>query len=255
MTIRSNARTGLPPLSLCGKIVTGRAMVGHRATGGRRIRAPGGHAMSKPQSTYFDQAAATWEENPFRVALTQAVVETIVRQVQPTPAMDLLDYGCGTGLISAGLAPHVGTVTAADSSEGMLASLRQKIAQHRLPLRAVRLDLEHDPLPVERYDLIVTSMVLHHVADPQRLLGDFFALLRPGGAVCVADLDTEPGVFHNAEAAATVHHHGFDRQAFRGWMVQAGFQQVQDTTAHTIRKPLADGQARDFSVFLITGWR
>lgn len=212
--------------------------------------------MSKPQTAYFDQAAATWEENPVRVAMTQAVVEAIVREVQPTPAMTLLDYGCGTGLISAWLAPHVGRVTAADSSEGMLASLRQKIEQNGLAtIRAVRLDLEDEPLPAERYDLIVTNMVMHHVADAQRLLKTFHTLLRPGGALCVADLDTEPGLFHNAAAADTVHHHGFDRQEFSSWLVQAGFRQVRDTTAHTIRRRVADGQERDFSVFLITGQR
>lgn len=212
--------------------------------------------MSKPQTAYFDQAAATWEENPVRVAMTQAVVEAIVREVQPTPAMTLLDYGCGTGLISAWLAPHVGRVTAADSSEGMLASLRQKIEQNGLAtIRAVRLDLEDEPLPAERYDLIVTNMVMHHVADAQRLLKTFHTLLRPGGALCVADLDTEPGLFHSDAAADTVHHHGFDRQEFSSWLVQAGFRQVRDTTAHTIRRRVADGQERDFSVFLITGQR
>ena len=55
------------------------------------------------------------------------------------------------------------------------------------------------------------------------------------------------------QAAATVHHHGFDRQEFRGLMERAGFGDIQDTTVHTIRKPVADGGERDFPVFLMTG--
>jgi tRNA (cmo5U34)-methyltransferase len=82
--------------------------------------------MSDRQPTYFDQAAATWDDKPVRVALMKSVAGAIVRQDQPTSAMDMLDYGCGTGLVSFFLAPHVGTVTAADSSDGMLAVLRKK---------------------------------------------------------------------------------------------------------------------------------
>ncbi len=212
--------------------------------------------MSDQQPTYFDQAAATWDDNPVRVALMKAVVEAIIRQIQPTSAMDMLDYGCGTGLVSFFLAPHVGTVTAADGSDGMLAVLRKKIDQSGLKtIRAIRLDLEHDPLPDDRHDLIVTNMVMHHVADTEKMLRNFHALLRPGGVLCIADLDTEPGVFHDPEAAATVHHHGFDRQEFRGLMIQVGFHDVQDITAHTIRKPVAGGGERDFPVFLMTGRR
>ena len=212
--------------------------------------------MSDQQPTYFDQAAATWDDKPTRVALMKAVVEAIIRQIQPTSAMDMLDYGCGTGLVSFFLAPHVGTVTAADSSDGMLAVLRKKIDQSGLKtIRAIRLDLEHDPLPDDRYDLVVTNMVMHHVAAPKRMLRNFHALLRRGGVLCIADLDAEPGVFHDPEAATTVHHHGFDRQGFRGLMIQVGFHDVQDNTAHTIRKPVAGGIERDFPVFLMTGRR
>ena len=173
--------------------------------------------MSEGQSTYFDQAAATWDDNPVRVALMQAVTGGIVREVQPTPKMDMLDYGCGTGLVSVFLAPHVGTVTAADSCEGMLTVLRQKIDGMGLQtIRAVRLDLERDPVPDDRYDLIVTNMVMHHVADTEEMLRKFHRLLRSGGVLCVSDLDTEPGVFHAPEAAATVHHH-WPSLLLRGW--------------------------------------
>lgn len=205
-------------------------------------------------ASYFDQAAASWDDNPVRRALMAAVAEAIFRQVRPSSSMNVLDYGCGTGLISFCLAPHVATVTAADSSAGMLAVLRQKIDQSGLrTIRAVQLDLERDAIPDARYDLIVTNMVMHHVADTERMLRNFLALLWPGGVLCVADLDTEPGVFHDPQAAATVHHHGFDRREFRELMERAGFHDVWDTTAHTIRKPVAEGGERDFPVFLMTG--
>ena len=49
--------------------------------------------------TYFDQSAATWDAEPRRIELMKAVGEAILREAQPTNDMDVLDYGCGTGLI------------------------------------------------------------------------------------------------------------------------------------------------------------
>lgn len=47
----------------------------------------------------------------------------------------------------------------------------------------------------------------------------------------------------------------FDRLEFNGLMVRVAFHDVRDTTAHTIRTPVAEGGERDFPVFLITGRR
>ena len=174
--------------------------------------------------SYFDQAAATWDDKPTRKELMRAVVDAIIHQVHLTPQMKVLDYGCGTGLVSILLAELVGTIDAADSSEGMLEVLRRKLDQTGLKtIQAIRLDLEHDPLPDDRYDLIVAVAVLHHVADTERMLRKFHALLHPGGVLCIADLDTEPRLFHDEEAAETVHHFGFDRAGTQktdgaGWL-------------------------------------
>jgi tRNA (cmo5U34)-methyltransferase len=205
-------------------------------------------------SSYFDQAAATWDEKPTRKALMRAVVDAIIHQVDLAPQMKVLDYGCGTGLVSILLAQHVGSITAADSSEGMLEVLRRKLDQAGLKrIHAMRLDLERASPPDDRYDLVVAVMVLHHIADTEGLLRKFHALLNPGGILCLADLDAEPGLFHDAEAAATVHHFGFDRRELKQSLERAGFSDLQEVTAHTIRKPVADGEEREFPVFLVIG--
>jgi ubiquinone/menaquinone biosynthesis C-methylase UbiE len=203
--------------------------------------------------TYFDQAASTWDDNPVRVALTKGVGEAILREARPTREMDVLDYGCGTGLVGLYLLPHVRSVTGADSSAAMLKVLQKKIADGGLAnLKTLRLDLERDPMPKDRYHLVVACMVLHHTADTERVLRAFHGLLRPGGVLCIADLDKEPGVFHSPEAVATVHHLGFDRATLKSQLGQIGFDRVGDTTAHVMRKPTEAGQVRDFPVFLVT---
>jgi ubiquinone/menaquinone biosynthesis C-methylase UbiE len=170
--------------------------------------------------------------------------------------MDVLDYGCGTGLLSLFLLPHFRSVTGADSSVGMLDVLKKKIAEMALDnMDVMRLDLEHDSVPEKRFHLVATAMTMHHVRDTDKVLRAFYDVLHPGGVLCVADLDTEAGVFHPANVAETVHHHGFDRDELKKRMHRIGFIDTRDVTAHTIRKEVEEGQPEDFPVFLVVARR
>ena len=208
--------------------------------------------MKKVAISYFDQAAATWDDSPHRIALMKAVGEAILHEVQPTKAMDVLDYGCGTGLVGLFLLPHVGSVTGADVSTGMLDVLQKKIRAGGFDsMKTIRLDLEHDPMPADRYHLIVSNMTMHHIADTEKVVEAFYTMLHPHGILCIADLDSEPGVFHDPEVADSVHHHGFQRPELESLMGRIGFKDFKTDTAHIIRKPLNDGTERDFSIFLL----
>lgn len=211
--------------------------------------------LSRLASNIFDKAAATWDSKPLRVAMTTAIGETIVREVQPSQEMDVLDYGCGTGLLSLFLLPHVRSVTGGDNSSGMLDVLRQKITDMTLnTMEVMRLDLEHDAVPKKRFHMIVTAMTMHHVQDTDNLLRAFHGLLHPGGVLCLIDLDTEPGTFH-ANADEVIYHHGFDRDELKERLKEIGFADTRDVTAHTIRKEVSEGKAESFPVFLIVARR
>jgi SAM-dependent methyltransferase len=103
-----------------------------------------------------------------------------------------------------------------------------------------------------RFHLIVSSMTLHHVPDTAALFREWYDLLHPGGVVAFVDLDKEDGSFHGDRTG--VHHFGFDRARLTQFLYDAGFRDVRNTTATTITKDI-DGEAHDFSVFLITAWK
>jgi SAM-dependent methyltransferase len=195
----------------------------------------------------FDARAATWDDDPAKVSRAREVAEAIRAAVPITPATRVLEYGCGTGLLGLALAPHAGRVTLADASDGMLQVLGRKLAGGAAPnATALKLDLEHDPLPPERYDLVCSLLTLHHVRDLDRVLPLLRAALVPGGALCVADLDAEDGSFHGPGADV---HPGFDRPGLAARLRAAGFTEPTFRTVHQIERVL-HGATRRFDVFL-----
>lgn len=203
----------------------------------------------KPRN--FNEAATSWDEEPRRVRLAAEVAEAVKREVALRADMDVLDYGCGTGLVSLLLQPLVRSVTGADTSEGMLEIFRAKVAAQRLNnVQTLHPGTERESLATECFDLVVSSMTLHHIEDLEKLVRDFYRVLRPGGVLAVADLDSEDGSFHGHGLTAA--HSGFDREWMRGMLVEAGFLETRAVTAAMLEKPDAQGVARTYSVFLVT---
>jgi ubiquinone/menaquinone biosynthesis C-methylase UbiE len=198
----------------------------------------------------FDAAAATWDENPGRVKMAQDVARAIRETTKPGPETEVLDFGCGTGLLSLALLPGVRSVTAVDSSRGMLDVLDKKIAEQGLAMRTALVDLEKgDKLPGP-VDLVTSSMTFHHLRDPVPVLVEMARILRPGGRIAIADLDSDEGKFHDSSEG--VFHNGFDRCTMQKYFEAAGFTAVQNRTAAVMHKTGADGKTRTFTIFLMT---
>jgi tRNA (cmo5U34)-methyltransferase len=197
----------------------------------------------------FDTEAATWDELPRRVALAEAVAAAIARSAGLPADVDVLDFGCGTGLLSLALRPLVRSVTGADASTGMLRTFREKLAARGVEdVETVLIDPAAELSLGREFDLVVSSMTLHHVVDPVPLFRAFRRHLRPGGAVALADLDREDGSFHGDQA--DVHHLGFDRGEIASLLREAGFAEVATADAALTHK-----EGRDYPVFLLTGRR
>ena len=200
----------------------------------------------------FDPEAAVWDEDPGRVKVATDIARAVIAQAHLTSDMDVLDFGCGTGLISLALQPFVRSVTGMDSSRGMLDVFRNKIAtSHTGNVEVVLLDPEMAGVLKGHYHLVVCSMTLHHVKAVEPLLKQFYQVLNPDGLVCIADLDADGGRFHSSPEG--VFHAGFSREAMRRKLLTAGFQDIRVTQAAQIEKPVGDNRTEVFTVFLMTG--
>jgi 2-polyprenyl-3-methyl-5-hydroxy-6-metoxy-1,4-benzoquinol methylase len=209
------------------------------------------YGMEQEVRKDFDKEAAQWDANPGRVKLASDVAAAIIREIHPSGDMKVLDFGCGTGLLTLKLRPLVKAITGADSSQGMLGMLRHKIETQGLAnVHTQFVDFEKGEHVAGGYDLIVSSMVAHHVPDTLALFKEWFSLLLPGGQLCFADLDTEDGAFHGDNTG--VFHLGFDRNELRQLLQQAGFRDIRDTTATFMSKEVEGQGVREFSIFLIS---
>ena len=195
-------------------------------------------------SQYFNEKAGVWDADDRRKQLTSAIGSSILAHIPLDDRMDVLDFGAGTGLISAHVARHVHKIVAVDTSEAMLAKLAAK-PELRGKVEAICVDITEKPVD-RRFDLVISAMAMHHVPDTAALIQSFAEHLKPGGRLALADLDTEDGSFH-ADEAAGVFHHGFDRGELQAVLEKRGFADVRFFTAHTILK---DG--KEYPVFLVT---
>jgi len=207
--------------------------------------------MQNENKRDFDAVAEKWDQEPRRLKLAQDVLDAMRRELPLNPAMEALDYGCGSGLVTLGLQPRVGRITGADSSKGMLEVLTRKVQDQRLENVSTQLlDLEQQRL-AGSYDLIVSSMALHHVQDVPSLIAALAKALKPGGWLALADLETEDGRFHDEPTG--VLHHGFSRDFLAGEFSGNGLADVRVVTAATIEKQGERDGVRCYPVLLCIG--
>lgn len=205
------------------------------------------------QKRDFDAVAGKWDQEPRRVQLAQDVVDAIKREVPLAREMEALDFGCGSGLVTLGLHPFVGRITGADSSQGMLDVLQQKLQEKKVGnVSAKLLDLELQGLD-GCYDLIVSSMTMHHVQDVAALIGSLAMALKPGGWLALADLESEDGRFH--DEATGVLHHGFSREYLTGEFARRGLSEIRVVAAATVEKGGGAQALRSYPVILCVGRR
>ena len=134
------------------------------------------------------------------------------------------DLGCGTGTVSAALAPFVARVVAVDGSAAMLQAAKKRLQGFdNIDLR--RGELESLPIDDARLDAATLMLVLHHVPEPERALAEASRVLKPGGRVVLVDM-----LPHDRESYRQQMGHvwlGFSDEHVRRLLAGTGFEEVR----------------------------
>jgi SAM-dependent methyltransferase len=112
------------------------------------------------------------------------------------PPRRILDVGAGTGTGTFALLDRfdAADAIAVDASAQFLHRLEARASAAGLADRVhtVEADLDVAWPAVEGVDLVWASASMHHMADPDRVLSQIFAVLPPGGLFVVVELDSFP---------------------------------------------------------------
>ena len=207
----------------------------------RRLHAAVAARRSKSVE-FFTSSAGQWDRvrdemfgDRFHLAALAAFVD---------PDATVGDLGCGTGQVSAALAPFVAHVIGVDSSAAMLQAARKRLQAHgNVDLR--RGDLEALPIDDARLDAATVMLVLHHVPEPARALADVARVLKPGGRLVLVDM-----LPHDRENYRQQMGHvwlGFSEDQTERMLNDAGFERTR-----VVPLP-ADPKAKGPALFAATG--
>ena len=133
------------------------------------------------------------------------------------------DLGCGTGQLSASVAPFVARVIAVDGSRAMLRAARQRLRGFaNVDVRQG--DLAALPVDDATLDAATLCLVLHHIPEPVAVLRAAGRALRPGGRLLVIDM-----IRHDRREYQHQMGHvwlGFDAGELTSWFEAAGFEAI-----------------------------
>ncbi|MCX7671371.1 MAG: methyltransferase domain-containing protein, partial [Anaerolineae bacterium] len=204
---------------------------------------------------YFERVADRWDE--LRASyFSDAVREAAIARAYLRPEMHVADVGCGTGFLTAGLAPLVEQVYALDGSAAMLDAARRRLAAFA-NIVYLMTDGGALPLPDASVDAVLANMYLHHCPDPAAAICEMTRILRPGGRLVITDLDRHTHERLRAEMADEWP--GFARAEVKAWLRAADLVNVfvgdtGQSCCADAQEPTATGRA-DISIFIAVGTR
>jgi SAM-dependent methyltransferase len=139
-------------------------------------------------SRAFDGQAERFERA--RVQTDPAALRGLVAFAALQPGAQLLDAGCGPGLVAEAFLAAGHSVHGVDLSPEMVRRARQRCARFGERARFDEgsvLDLRAGP-----FDAAVSRLVVHHVEDPLAFVRAQVVRVAPGGVVIASDHTTDP---------------------------------------------------------------
>jgi SAM-dependent methyltransferase len=123
----------------------------------------------------------------------QTPVKNLIELAGVRPEEDILEFGCGVARVGLELASLCRSWTGADLSANMLATAAERLRGVN-NVRLVKLQqVGLDQLETSSFDLVYSTNMLAHLdeMDRWRYVKDSFRVLRPGGRLCIDNVDLE----------------------------------------------------------------
>jgi ubiquinone/menaquinone biosynthesis C-methylase UbiE len=124
----------------------------------------------------------------------RALLDLVVKSSTVNRNDKVLDIGCGTGLLSLKFLQAADCfITAIDNSKEMMAVFHDKINRLKInKLVACELmDADSLKFPADTFDIVASSVTLHHLKEKLNPLRKILRILKPGGKLIIGDIDMD----------------------------------------------------------------
>lgn len=177
----------------------------------------------------FKGRAKSWDNDRI-IKRSEIIANKINELVGNKPNSYIMEYGCATGLISLNLCHKFKKLTLMDSEEEMIKVVNEKIKLYKTSnVSPIKIDLTKETYEKEKFDLIYTSLTLHHVLDIENIVKIFYSLLNKNGILCIIELDKEDGSFHG-DVKNFKGHNGFLHKDIENTLRKVGFSNLNSET-------------------------
>ncbi|KAH3746113.1 class I SAM-dependent methyltransferase [Pelomyxa schiedti] len=212
----------------------------------------------------FNTLAATYDnKTPFNIHAD--VVALMSKLLTVTARTKVMDFGSGTGLLTEHFEGKVASILCIDPSQGMCDELNKKVAARGWPNITTLCTTLEGKTPDDAFalvqphgapfDLIISSMTMHHVQDVAGVIKCLARCLAPGGVLCFVDLEkTEQShKMHPVAVHHLVRHHGLPCDTVKIWMDEAGLVNTTCTRSLAMKREVEGEGLMEFPLWLAMG--
>jgi ubiquinone/menaquinone biosynthesis C-methylase UbiE len=149
---------------------------------------------NKATKSWFNSWSNKYDQTLGIIGFHRDLLDLIVRNLKVKTGVKILDIGCGTGLLSLKLLQKSDcVVTGVDYSKEMLDIFKDKIIKLKLHDRVSVSLIDANSLNFEKntFDIVVSSVALHHIKNKLPVIKTIFRILNPGGVFLIGEIDMD----------------------------------------------------------------
>lgn len=199
----------------------------------------------------FNQLILT-EDEDIRVKRAHAISIEIESYMGHGP-LEVMEFGCKTGLISLNLKNKISEGLLVDSSAENIKELEQKLRDRHLShLQTYTGDILESDID-RQFDVIYSSMVMHHIKDFKAVIKKLVSYLKNNGKLIIVDLLPDSGEFHRHHLEFDGHH-GFTINEMVAALKEADLKEVTGRKFYSSYKPI-ENKNHPYSLFSVIGMK
>jgi ubiquinone/menaquinone biosynthesis C-methylase UbiE len=150
--------------------------------------------VTKVTSAWFQDWANEYDTTLGKLKRHHKLLDLVVKVSGIQRNDQILDIGCGTGLLSLKfLAKTDCTIIAIDSSPQMLSIFQEKIETCNLAekIHCILESAEDMDFKPDQFDIIAATVSLHHVKFKEPVIKNIYASLKSGGRFVLGEIDMD----------------------------------------------------------------